>query len=396
MEIHCDVVVVGAGPAGSMAAHRAASAGADTILLEKRRSVGAPLRCAEGVSARRLEEMGIVPDPAWISSEIVGTVMVSPSGKTLTVDERSGAAPVGYVLERHLFDKHLADRASDAGARLMLGTACRGVLKDGGRVVGVSAEGPDGPVTIRAGCVIAADGYESQVPRWAGLDTALDVGDMVSCIQYRMGGVSVSEGYCHFYLGSVAPGGYAWIFPKGKGVANVGLGILGRLCGGKTPREYLDDFVTSCPGLSEAFKLEIVSGAVSVTPGPDTAVADGFIAAGDSARVIDPMTGGGIYHALLTGALAGETAAKCVAREDVSAAALSEYDRAWKEKIGGELADNWRRKEGFIGLADEALDKLIEVAAGAGMDRVRVEDLARVARERYPEIRELMRKARGE
>lgn len=63
----------------------------------------------------------------------------------------------------------------------------------------------------------------------------------------------------------------------------------------------------------EAFKLEIVSGAVSVMAGSETTVVDGFIAAGDSARVIDLMTGGGIYHALLTGALAGETAAKCVA-----------------------------------------------------------------------------------
>lgn len=396
VEIECDVVVVGAGPAGSMAALRAAESGADTVLIEKRRTVGTPLRCAEGISQRRLLEVGIEPDPRWISSEIVGTVMVSPSGRRLRVDEKHESGIVGYVLERHLFDKALAEKAAVVGAKLMVGISCTGVLKKGDRIVGIETSGPDGPGKIMAKCVIAADGFESQVLRWAGMDSSLELGDIISCVQYRMGGVSAEDGFCHFYLGSVSPGGYAWIFPKGKGVANVGLGVQGKLCNGKPPKEYLDDFVATCPELKGAYAVEMVSGAVSVTPGMENTVSDGILVAGDAARVIDPMTGGGLYHALLTGSLAGETAARCVATGDVSSQALSSYDRAWREKIGEELSENWRRKEGFVGLKDESLDGLIVAATEAGLGRVRIEDLANVARERYPEIIQAMKNVRGE
>ena len=111
----CDVVVVGAGPGGSMAARYAAEGGMKVILLEKKAEIGAPLRCAEGVAKKWLAEVGITPDPKWIRADMKGAIIRSPSGYTFQLDESKAGSEVGYVLERHLFDKHLAELAAKAG-----------------------------------------------------------------------------------------------------------------------------------------------------------------------------------------------------------------------------------------------------------------------------------------
>ena len=228
----CDVVVVGAGPGGSMAARYCAEGGLDTILIEKKAEVGAPLRCAEGVSKKWLQEGGIEPDPAWIRGDMKGAIIKSPQGTTFQLDESKAGAEVGYVLERHIFDKALARLAAEAGARIMLRTSCTGIIREEGEIVGIKARSMGEEIEIRAKCVVAADGYESQVGRWGGIDTNLKLSDIDSCIQYRMCNIDVAPDYCEFVIGSVAPGGYIWIFPKGNGVANVGIGVMGRLCKG--------------------------------------------------------------------------------------------------------------------------------------------------------------------
>ena len=105
---NCDIVVVGAGPGGSMAARYCAEGGLDTILIEKKAEIGAPLRCAEGVSKKWLEEVGIAADPTWIRADMKGAIIKSPKGTSFQLDESKAGAEVGYVLERHLFDKALA------------------------------------------------------------------------------------------------------------------------------------------------------------------------------------------------------------------------------------------------------------------------------------------------
>src|SRR5574344_1368409 len=218
MSYDCDVVVVGAGPAGSMAAKHAADGGARVILVEKKAEIGAPLRCAEGVSKRRLKEVGIEPDPMWISSEIRGTIMRTVGGSYLKVDESWKDGEVGYVLNRHLFDKFVAEQAAEAGADVVVRAACTGVIRDdSGRISGVRVTHMGETKEIGCDCIVAADGFESQVARWAGIDTSLSLNDIDSCIQYLMTGVDIDPHYCEFTLGSVSPGGYVWIFPKGDG-----------------------------------------------------------------------------------------------------------------------------------------------------------------------------------
>ena len=100
----CDILVVGGGPGGSMAAKFCAQGGLDTLMIEKKAEIGAPLRCAEGVSKKWLDEVGIKPDPAWIRANMKGAIIKSPDGTSFQLDESKAGAEVGYVLERHLFD----------------------------------------------------------------------------------------------------------------------------------------------------------------------------------------------------------------------------------------------------------------------------------------------------
>ena len=99
---------------------------------------------------------------------------------------------------------------------------------------------------------IGADGFESQVGRWAGIPTNISMRDMDTCLQYRMTNVDCDVRYCDFFLGKVAPGGYVWIFPKGEGLANVGIGVqVSQVTAMADARTYLDRWIDHHPGVRE-------------------------------------------------------------------------------------------------------------------------------------------------
>ena len=263
--LKCDVVVVGAGPAGAMTAKWAAQGGADVIMIEKRPEIGSPIRCGEGISCSWLDRVGITRDPRWVAREVRGAKIVSPSGHSLVVDEKKFGSEVGWILDRVLFDKALARDAAVAGVQIMLKTAATGLIREDGKIAGVKAVNHGEEIEIRAKCVVGADGYESQVGRWAGIDTSLKTDDIISCYQYRLTNIDYDPDFCEFRLGSVAPGGYAWIFPKDENTANVGLGVhLSKLKNPGDVKGYLDQWIASDPRLSKGQPLEAVSGAVSV------------------------------------------------------------------------------------------------------------------------------------
>jgi len=178
-----DLVVVGAGPGGATAAHRAAQAGLSILLLEKRQEIGSPVRCAEGVGHDQLTSF-IEPDPRWISAEVSQTeitCVADGAQQTLRMTGRRG-----YVLERRIFDRALAERAAQASAQVRVKTAVTGLLIEDGHVCGVGIERGDfytgpGEAQVRAKIVIAADSVESQVGCWANLEVQLPLEDMMVC-----------------------------------------------------------------------------------------------------------------------------------------------------------------------------------------------------------------------
>lgn len=387
MKRTCDILVVGGGPAGSSAARYAAESGAEVILIEKRQEIGSPVRCAEGISRAWLDEVNIPLDRRWVAKEVDGAKLVSPSGNAFYVDEKMAGNEVGLVLERHLFDKAVAATAAKAGAEIMLKTSATGVVKEGGKVVGVTASSYGEPMAIEAKCVIAADGFESQVARWAGIDTSLKQTDITSCFQYRLTGIDIEHRYTEFFIGSAAPGGYVWVFPKDEDTANVGIGVL--LSKLKEPGEvkrFLDRFIKGNERFVRGQPLEAVSGAVSVSPPLDETVADGLMLVGDAARLIDPITGGGIAHACLSGMYAGTVAGKALEAGSFAKENLQEYEALWRDRLENKLWRNWMAKEKLITISDEEFDVVIEVLAEAGVEKMSVYNILKVIKERLPDL----------
>jgi digeranylgeranylglycerophospholipid reductase len=203
--------------------------------------------------------------------------------------------------------------------------------------------------------VIAADGVESRVARWVGIDTALALKDVESCAQYLMEDIEVDASRCDFYFGrQVAPGGYAWVFPKGQGRANVGVGISGQQAVKVSAREYLDQFVERA--FPTGRKGSFVAGAVPVSQPLKRAYAAGLLVVGDAARQANPLSGGGIVAALEAGRLAAQVAIQALDENDLSEDSLARYQSAWERSLGHSFPRYYRLKEAVSRLPDRTLD----------------------------------------
>ena len=385
-DLTTDVLVIGAGPAGSMTAKWAARAGARVLMIEKRQEIGSPVRCGEGISKDWLKDVGITPGK-WINVEVEGARIYSPSEKVFEINEKSAGNEVGYVIERDGFDKQLAIDAGNAGVEVRVKTAALGVLKEGGKVVGARVKQFGETFDVRAKVTIAADGFESQVGRWAGLPTNIATRDMDTCLQYRMTNVDCDTRYCDFYLGKVAPGGYVWVFPKGDGLANVGIGVqVSQVKNMADARTYLDRWIDKHPGYAKGKKIDMVGGGVSISPPIKQSVTDGFMLVGDAARMIDPLTGGGIANGCIAGKLCGTVAAEAAAAGDASKEFLQKYEKGWRARLEEKLYRNWLAKEKLVSLPDETFDKIIDVLSGTRLEKLNVHNILKAVHAKYPEV----------
>ena len=349
----CDVLVVGAGPAGSMAARTAAEGGADVIIIEEHLVSGTPVHCAEGLSAGGILDGGLEPLEPYVSQRISKARVVVPNGNFIELTSDNWT---GYTLNRVAFDKALADNSEKAGARMMTRTRATGVIKDGGRVVGVKAVSCGEPVEFMAKVVIGADGHSSVVRRSAGLERYFR--DYVTCAQYRLGGLNLEDpSVDEFYMGAkYAPGGYAWVFPKSRMVANVGIGV--RRTHTRPAIEYLKDFVAGDPRFRGAEVLLRNGGICPVSGTLDRIVADGLMLVGDAAGQLMPMTGAGIHSGIEAGKMAGRVAAEAVEEGDVSEGRLSVYRREFDVYWGKRIRDSCRVLEMLDRFTDEDLNTL--------------------------------------
>ena len=372
-----DVLVIGAGPAGSTAAKHAAMGGAKVIVIDKKSEIGTPKRCAEGVSKDGLKKLGIEPSPRWIAREATGVRMVSPKGTAVNLTEDKVKLPeAGYVLERKVFDKFMAMDAGRAGARIMVKTLATGMRREDNQVV-VTVESMGHEMEIKAKIVIAADGPESRVGRWAGLKTALKPKDMESCAQFEMAGVQMAEPDCiEFHFGSVAPGGYAWIFPKGDDIANVGLGVLTTITD-KTAYEHLLEFVESNPATKNAQPVELNVGGDPVGGLLKKKVADNVLVTGDAASMVNPLTGGGIISGMLGGRIAGQLAAQAVADGVYSHENLKVYDKLCEDELGDEFKKYLKAKEYLLSLSDEELDEIADVFKDSDFETINTAEMVK-------------------
>ncbi len=381
-----DVLVIGAGPGGSMAARYAARHGLRVLLVEKRPEIGVPVRCAEGISRAWMDEVEIEPQDRWIDAYMDGAKIYSPDEKSVVeLTAEQAGNEVGFVLNREYFDKYLASLAAEEGAEIWMKSPAIEIIKEDGYIKGAIIRKFGERVEVRAKIVVAADGFESQVARWAGLNTVLRERDIVSCIQYRMTNIDIEENFTHFFIGSCAPGGYVWIFPKGKNEANVGIGVaLNKLKHRGEVKKYMDEFIEKHDYLKKGSIIQIVTGAVSTCPVPKKIVDNGIMLVGDAARLIDPITGGGIANACISGKYAGEIAAKCI--DNPSRECLEEYQNMVQEKWGRKHLRNWFVKEKLAALSDDTLNKLMDVISKEKITKISVRGILEAVQKKYPEL----------
>ncbi|MDW7775626.1 MAG: geranylgeranyl reductase family protein [Methanosarcinales archaeon] len=333
-----DIIVIGAGPAGSTAAMYAARSGASVLLIDKKKDIGTPIQCGGFLPCyEELEELlpgADLPDTLKaIPESCIHTSTRIHRFIAPNLDPKEFEVPAN-VLDRCRFDKHLAREAARAGAELMVGTRADSIEGDI-----VSVRGIQGEFTIKAKVIIGADGPTSLAAKTAGLIDLSDNMGRAVALEYELTGVDIDTEAVEMFFGrDYAPGGYAWIISQGGDTANIGVGIRQPLCEkGVSAQDYLHRFMYEHPRAAPMFEdariTAVISGIVPVGGAPPETVKGNIIICGDAAGHLIATNGGGIPTAMVGGRVAGETAAGAVS----GTCQLSEYENGWREQMGLEI-----------------------------------------------------------
>ena len=347
-----DVVVVGAGPVGATAARYAALNGASVLLIEEHASVGSPVGCTGLLSTRAISECDVKPTDDIVLNSVRGAHVYSPGGGCLPID---GGKTKAYVVSRKMFDRKLVAMAVDTGVDVHIKTRAVG-LDRSNRLQKVSVLQNGIPKTITAGVVIGADGIRSNIAKMAGLG---QVQKVLSGIQIEAPYSSNDTNFVELFMGSQAPGFFAWTVPVNENISRIGLAVPPS--DESNAIQYLKNLLNSDKGLLARYgggALDVVYGGIPLGPLEKTA-ADGVLIVGDAAGQVKPTSGGGIYTGAVCAKIAGEVAALAASEKDASVNRLNEYDKRWRAKLGRELGIGMKIHKFIGGLSDNDLDELL-------------------------------------
>ncbi len=306
-----DVIIAGAGPAGSTTAAVVAKAGYRVLVLEKNAMCMSP--CAGYVSRTINLEL---PENCIVQSKI--TTMRTYFPDLSFHDFQLN----GFVVDRPSFDLGLALKAKESGAEIRWNSPLVDKIPGGASFWGGTASGK---------VIVGADGVFSKVASLSGLERQ----KIAVCAQYHMTGIRILPQTSEIFFDSdYAPGGYVWIYPTGKWSAKIGLGTTGT----GSPRRYLDAFIKSSGAANRlgGIKTEYITGALPTGGLREKLVFDNVLLVGDSAGMADPITGAGINNAVLSGEIAGRTIIEALENDDM--AMLSRYENRVKRMLGRPLA----------------------------------------------------------
>lgn len=349
-----DVVVVGGGPIGAVAARHAVAVGARVLLIERGGSSREPTHCTGLVSPRTLDILGV--STASLLREIRGGMLHAPGGETIELRSHTVKA---VVLDRGKLNRELIELATSAGVEVSLHTravsACQGWVR-------VERQGK--VETIAARVIIGADGPRSSVASWFSLpqpDQFLAASQAVVARKPR-----APDGVEVFFGRDVAPGFFAWAVPAEEDRLRVGLAaplgndteaLLSRLLA----QRFSGEAVARIGGL-------IPIGALTTTVG------DGVLLVGDAAGQVKPTSGGGIYTGGVCGRIAGEIAGCASLAGETNRQTLAEYERRWQNEIGGELRFGLAAHRVLAALSDQEIDAVFTVLAKPSILQVIAEE----------------------
>ncbi len=343
-----DVLIVGAGPAGGLAAQRIARKGYEVAVIEEHREVGEPIQCGGLVTPRVFD---YVTCKETILGEIHGAEIYSPKGHRLTID---GHETEAVVVDRAMFDRAILTDAIRAGAHTFLGSQAQGATRvDGGVEVVVDRDGK--AETIRGKILIGCDGVRSNVAKWFNI---LRPKKILPGFEVELAGVRGDPGLVKLFVGQdIAPGFFGWIIPSGD-TARVGLCV-----GEGNAYAYLMKMLRH-PAVAAYTKgaqpiLYIVGG---IPIGfPRRTYADNVMVVGDAACQAKATSGGGIFTSLHCADLAAQTALEALEKADYSARMMHRYHKAWTKSIGKELRKDLAIHESFGKLTDPQFEELFDI-----------------------------------
>lgn len=321
--LETSVTVIGAGPAGSITARTIARHGFDVVLVEKDEYPGETNVCAGGMPKSLIKETGLSSDV--IEKEISGGRHFLPCGiKTSKLDH--------VTVYRPVFDKALASLALEEGAKLLTNTLVKDVLvkNDGIRVI---LEGTTD--TIESKLVVFADGPNTLACRKFGIGFKPDMDKTIVSVACEVKWENNPLDHYEFYHGfEISPWGYGWIFPK-RNTVNVGVGCLyGELRSNviESLNFMLQRYPLTCDKLKGKEIAWLSSALIPAAPAKQI-FGERMLVVGDAAGMVDPVTAGGILHAINGGKLAGEVCANALERNIFSSMFLSQYQTAWHKTI---------------------------------------------------------------
>jgi digeranylgeranylglycerophospholipid reductase len=344
-----DVVVVGAGPAGLMAARQLAARGHDVVVLEEHPRIGIPAHCTGLLGIDAFSELDI-PRHTILDTTHAAR-FVAPDGSSVTVDaDRVHAA----IVDRARFDQALADASRAAGADLRSNARVRTIaVSDAG--VTVSADGDGGTITARA-CILAC-GANYRFNRQLGLGVPRAFVQSAQLEQPFAGPDQVEV-----HLGrTVAPRGFAWVVPfQRAGHPFQRLGLMADARAGSLFRAFATHlrtrFEITDGGWPEPRLKILPLGPVAKTYGPR------LLAVGDAAGLVKPTTGGGIYYSLISGQFAAETLDAALRADDLREARLRQYETRWRDRLGAEIRIGLAFRLLASRLNDRGIDSIVELA----------------------------------
>jgi digeranylgeranylglycerophospholipid reductase len=354
-----DVVVVGGGPIGAVAARSAAEKNASVLLVERRDRIEGPSPCTGLISRQALVALGA--SERSVLRRIRAVIVHGPNVRV----ELRAEVDKAVVVDRAELERELFERATGAGVEVRLGTSAVGAQPGAVRIRAQS-----GDDIVRARVVIGADGPESSVAAWFGLPGPAE---RLRAAQVEVAAAGPQDSVEVFVGSRVAPGFFAWAVPAEPGQRRVGLAVPVAL----DPSRLLADLVARC--FPAARVLSSIEAAIPIPP-LTPIVGDGVLLVGDAAAHVKPWSGGGLYVGGVCARLAGRVAARVARDGDVSRARLSSYEDACRRAVGGELRFGGAVRAALQTVSDAALDDVL----AALQDRELAAFLAREADVDHP------------
>ena len=340
-----DIIVIGASPAGLMAARNACEKGSSVLLLEKKEEIGNPPHPANSFFKGMLDKCGEVADPSYVVHYLKGMQIISPSGRIVEVETP------GYAIDKTKFDRFYAEKIMKTGVDLRKGIEVHDIIRDGEKFSVNTSAG-----VFRSKLVIISDGINSKMASILGLNTMKHPEDIAWGIELEVRAPDLGKPKMfEYYIGNHAPGWKTTYSPRGGD--NAAIGAYVRRCG-KDATPYLNAWVEKfkkLKGLEELEILRTLSGGDPIVTLPNEYITDGIMVVGGAAGQ------SGIGYAMRAGQICGDVAADAIGKGDVSKNALSEYRKTWEKEFRAEHYLGRIGLETLRKMTDREIDEMVAV-----------------------------------